>query len=151
MTVQLITESLAELRFFKNMPREHLEMIASCASPVAFKKGDFLLHVGQQATHFFAVREGMVALEMEAANKITTLQTIGEGSIVGWSWLVPPYTWHYDARAVTPVSAIRFDARSVRGQCDSDPAFGYDVLKHFSHVIVERLMNTRIQLADMYH
>ena len=151
MTVQSITESLAELRFFKNMPREHLEIIAQCAEPVTYKKGEFLLHVGQQATHFIAIREGMVALEMEAANKITTLQTIGEGSIVGWSWLVPPYTWHYDARAVTPISAIRFDARCVRGHCDSDPSLGYDVLKHFSRVIVERLMNTRLQMADMYH
>ncbi len=151
MTVQSITQSLAELRFFKDMPREHLEMLAGCASPVAFKKGEFLLLVGHEATHFVAIREGMVALEMEAANKITTLQTIGEGSIVGWSWLVPPYTWHYDARAATPVSAIQFDARCVRDLCESNPAFGYDVLKHFSHVIVERLMNTRIQLADMYH
>ncbi len=151
MNIQTATDILADLSFFEDMPHEHLESLANCASPIEFKKGEFLLHVGKQATEFIAIRDGMVALEMEAANKITTLQTIGEGSIVGWSWLVPPYTWHYDARAVTPVTAVRFNAACVRQKCDADPAFGYEVLKRFSQVIVQRLIATRMQMADMYH
>ena len=151
MKQRTITELLAELSFFEDMPRKHLEFISGCAANAHVKEGDFIFLIGKPADHFYVIREGLVALEMEAANKIVTIQTVGSGTIVGWSWLVPPHTWHYDARAVTPVSAIRFDAACVRDKCERDPAFGYEVFKRFSRLIVERLLATRMQLTDMYN
>lgn len=151
MNIQTITPSLREFSVFEDLSDEQLEFISGCAANVRFKKGTFLLHAGKAATHFFIIRDGLVALEMEAANKIVTLQTVSDGHTVGWSWLVPPYTWHYDARAATDVAAISFDAVCVREKCDRDPAFGYQIFKRFSRVMVERLVATRMQLADMYH
>lgn len=151
METQTTYEALKELPIFDGMPHEHLAYISDYARHVSFKKDDFIIYVGKPATLFYLIREGHVALEMEAANKIVTLQTVGEGNLVGWSWLVPPYTWHYDARAVTPVSAICFDAASVRKHCEDDPAFGYEVLQRFTTLMVDRLMATRLQLADLYH
>ncbi len=45
---------------------------------------------------------------------------------------------------------IAFDAACLRGKCDRDPALGYDLLKLFAGVVVERLQNTRVQLLDLY-
>lgn len=151
MKIETITPSLKQFPVFEDLSDDQLEFVAGCAKNVHFKKGEFLLHAGKPATHFFIIREGLVALEMEAANKIVTLQTADEGHTVGWSWLVPPYTWHYDARAATAVSAISFDAVCVREKCDKDPVFGYEIYKRFSRVMVQRLVATRMQLADMYN
>lgn len=150
MKVHTITESLAALPFFEGMPEEYLEFISGCASHAHFSEGEFLLLEGSEADHFFAIREGLAALEIEAANKTFTLQTVQEGNVVGWSWMIPPYTWHYDVRAITPVSAIRFNALCVRDKCDADPRFGYEVLRRFSRLVIQRLMVTRMLLIDMY-
>jgi len=150
MKIHTIPGILGEVPFFKDLKPEYREFLAGCARNVHFKPGEFLLLAGKDTTHFYLIREGHVALEMEAGNKVFSIQTIGEGQILGWSWLVPPYTWHYDARAVEPVSAISFDAKCVREKCEKDPVFGYELLKRFSRLIAERLMATRIQMADLY-
>ena len=151
METQTIYDTLAELPIFEGMPPAYLAFLADCAGHVQVKEGAFLIYVSKPATHFYLIRQGHVALEMDAAHKIVTLQTVGEGSVVGWSWMVPPYTWHFDARAVSPVSAISFDAVRIREECDRDPAFGYERLKRFAGIMIDRLMATRVQLADVYH
>ena len=150
MKTQSINERVAALPFFKGMSKQHLDFISGCASHVHFKEGAFLLLEGKEAEQFFAIWEGRVCLEIEAANKTFIFQTIGEGDVVGWSWLTAPYRWAYDARAVTSVSAIGFDAPCVRRKCEEDPVFGYEMLKRFSQLIIKRLMATRMLLTDMY-
>lgn len=70
--------------------------------------------------------------------------------MIGWSWLFPPYRWHFDARAVDLCRLTVFDGACLRGKCDADPALGYDLLRRFSAVIVERLQATRLRLIDIY-
>ena len=41
--------------------------------------------------------------------------------MIGWSWLFPPYVWHFDAQAITDVRATVFDGACLRGKCDDDP------------------------------
>ena len=150
MKVHSITERLAQLPFFAGMPEDHLDFISACAQNFHFRQGEFLMLAGKPTKGFFVIREGSVVLELESANRIFTIQTVGESELVGWSWLVPPYKGHYDARAVTPVSAIGFGADCVRRKCETDPVFGYQMFKRFSRLIVERLLATRMQLADLY-
>ena len=97
------------------------------------------------------VRRGRVALELFVpARGPITIETVDEGEAVGWSWLFPPYTWHFDARAVTPIRGVAVDGVCLRGKCDEDPALGYELMRRFSAVLLDRLNATRIQLADLY-
>jgi hypothetical protein len=79
-----------------------------------------------------------------------TIETVGDGELLGWSWLIPPFQWHFDARALNLTRAIALDARCLRGKCDADPALGYELLKRFSQVMEQRLEATRLQLLDLY-
>ena len=64
------------------------------------------------------------------------IETIDAGEVVGWSWLFPPYRWHFDARAVdADVRAIAFDGACLRGKCEDDPALGYELMKRFAQVM----------------
>ena len=78
------------------------------------------------------------------------IDTVGEGDVLGWSWLIPPYHWHFDARAVEPTRAIALDGRCLRGKCDADHELGYELMKRFAQVIEQRLEATRWQLLDVY-
>ena len=81
---------------------------------------------------------------------ITTLQTVGEGDALGWSWLVPPYQWRFGARTLQPTRALAFDGKCLRAKCEEDHDLGYELLKRFLHVVTERLESTRLQLLDLY-
>jgi len=78
------------------------------------------------------------------------LQTADAGEVVGWSWLFPPYQWKFDLRAIESVRAVSFDGACLRGKCEQDPAMGFDFMKRFAQVFMQRLEATRLQLLDLY-
>jgi hypothetical protein len=76
--------------------------------------------------------------------------TLEAGEVLGWSWLFAPYHWHFDARAVGVVRATAFDGACLRGKCDDDPRLGYELMRRFAAVMIDRLQWTRLQLLDVY-
>ena len=45
---------------------------------------------------------------------------------------------------------VAFDAACLRGKADADPVLGYELMRRFIPVIVERLQATRVRLLDVY-
>lgn len=143
---------LAEHPFFAGLEPRYVQIIAGCASNVAFEEGQIIFREGEEANRFYLIRQGRVALEVHAAGVGTlTIQTLDAGDILGWSWLVPPYRWHFDARAVEPTRAIALDGECLRRKCDEDHDLGYELLKRFAEIITQRLQATRLQLLDVYN
>jgi len=142
---------LAEHPFLKGLKQEHLELLVGCASNVRFEAGAFVFRQGQEANHFYILRDGKVAVELFAPQKgAVAIDTYGEGDVLGWSWLIPPYHWRFDARAIEPTRAISLDARCMRTKCEDDHELGYELMKRFARIIEQRLDATRWQLLDVY-
>ncbi len=140
-----------EHAFFAELDEKHGQLLAGCASNVRFETGDYVLREGDPAKEFYLIREGRVALEINAPGRPgLTFQTVGPGDIVGVSWLVPPHRWTYDARALERIRAIALDAECLRGKCDRDREFGYEMMMRFVPMLVQRLQATRLQLLDVY-
>jgi len=78
------------------------------------------------------------------------IQTIEQGEIIGWSWLIPPHKWTFNAHAIEEVTATALDGACLRKKCEADHELGYELLKRFSTVLAKRLEWTRIQLLDIY-
>lgn len=149
--MQTLEPILAEHPFFKDLERRHLELIVGCAANVRFDAGQFIFREGEEANQFYLIRHGRVALEIAAPQgPPITIQTIGEGEILGWSWLIPPYHWRFDARAVQFTRAIALDGKCLREKCEEDHDLGYELLKRFAHIMDLRLQATRLQLLDVY-
>jgi CRP-like cAMP-binding protein len=127
------------------------ERVAGCARNVVFDAGALLLAEGEPADTLYLLRRGRVALEVHSPGRGTlVIETLDAGAAVGWSWLFPPYRWHLDARAIGPVGAVAVDARCLRDKADADPAFGYELMKRVSAVLLDRLQATRLRLLDLY-
>ena len=138
-------------KFFAELSPAQISAIADCTSEVQYNAGDYIFREGQPSEQFELIRSGEVALEIFAPGKgAVVIQTIGENTIMGWSWLIPPYTKQYDARAVKLVRALAFDGKRIRTLCDLDPKLGYELLKRFSKIMSDRLWATRIQILDVY-
>lgn len=148
--VDTIVALLARHPFFADMEPAHLRTLAGCATERTFAPGEFILREGEHAATFYLVLHGRVAVETFVPGKgPITIQTLGDGDVLGWSWLFPPYRWHFDARALTPVTALEFNGACLRQQCDDDPALGYDVMKRVAQTIIQRLQATRLQLMEL--
>jgi CRP/FNR family cyclic AMP-dependent transcriptional regulator len=142
---------LGDHPFFAGMTPEHLTTVSGCAANAHFPAGKQIFRQLEPADYFYVIREGQIAIDIESADRgIITIQTLGDGDVLGWSWLFPPYVWHFDARATTPTHAVAMDGRCLRAKCDSDPALGYDLMKRFSALVIARLQATRIQLMDIF-
>jgi len=149
--VQTIEQLLAEAKAFNGMSSQHLELIAGCAQNVTFADGEYLMREGDPADSFYVVRLGRVAPEIFVPQRGgVTVETVEGGDLVGWSWLTPPYKVHLDARAVGSVHVVAFDAACLRGKADRDPVLGYELMRRFIPVIVERLQATRLRMLDVY-
>jgi CRP-like cAMP-binding protein len=150
-TIETIEALLRKAPFFEGAPGTHLETVAGCASNVHFDEDEVLFREGDRADTFYLVRHGTVALELYAPGRQgITIETIDAGEMVGWSWLFPPYRWHFDARALSTVRATAFDGACIRGKCQADPALGFDLMSRFAQVMMERLQWTRLRLLDIY-
>lgn len=151
MAVEGLDRIVREHPFFAGLGPEACSLLAGCARNVRFEPGRYLFHEGESADEFYLLREGKVALEVTSPGSgAITLQTVGEGQVVGVSWLIPPYRWSYDARALDRVHAIGMNATCLRGKCEADHTLGYDMMKRFMPVLIERLQATRLQMLDVY-
>jgi CRP-like cAMP-binding protein len=135
--------------FFKGMPLELLEMLATEAMPVEFKAGELIFKEGAVANRLYLILSGKVVLESstDSEHEPVTIGTIDPGGLLGWSWLFPPYYWVFDARAAAPVKAIFFYGTRLREQCEINHELGYELMKRVSSVVIERLQATRHCLA----
>jgi CRP-like cAMP-binding protein len=146
-----LEEILQEHPLFVGAPADLVRLVAGCARNHIFHTGDYLFHEGGAADEFFLVRHGKVALEIDAPGRAPIVfETVGVGDFVGASWLIPPYRWAFDARAVELTRATSIDAACLRGKCEADHDLGYEMMKRFLPPLVKRLHATRLQLLDVY-
>src|SRR6266487_6262817 len=135
--------------FLKGLTEQHLTILANYAMETKFAAGQLIFREGDVANRFYLILEGKVTLEAEARDAAPVpIMTIGAGDVLGWSWLFPPYCWHFDARAVEPTKAIFFYGTWLREQCEMDHSLGYELVKRMAEVVIQRLQATRRQLAD---
>ena len=137
--------------FFKGLEAQLGTAISGCARNARFEAGQYLFREGQPANEFYLIREGAIALEMFAPGQTAmVLLTLGPGEIIGFSWLVPPYRWAFDARVTQRLHVLGIDARCLRAKCEADEHLGYEVMRRFLAASIQRLQSTRLQNLDVY-
>lgn len=142
---------VSEHRLFEGLGPAFVTLAAGCAKNVVFKADEYLFHSDDPADWIYLLRHGRVALEVVTpGHGAVQFQTLGEGEIVGLTWLLPPYHWGYDTRATELTRAIALDATCLRDKCEADHDLGYALLKRFLPIVVQRLQSMRLQLLDVY-
>lgn len=142
---------LAAFPVFAQLPEAELELISSTARTVRFAARQRLFSEGQPAQGCWLIEDGRVALDMAVPGRgQVVLQTLGPGDVLGWSWLAPPYRWHYGATSVLPTTATELDTTQLRALAEQDPRFGYTLVLTLFETVLQRLQATRARLLDLY-
>lgn len=146
-----IADILRQHPFAQGLEDDIVDLIAGCAKNVVFREGEYIFQEGEAAEYFFLIRHGTVALELFVPGRGPhTFLTVKSGEILGTTWLIPPYRYTYDARAVELTRAIAFHCECLRDKCEADHHVGYEMMKRFMLPLVERLQMARLQSADVY-
>jgi len=148
--VETLEPLLAEHPFFRDLAPGDIQLLTSCAKNVRFEVGQVIFREGEDAVQFYLIRDGRVALEVFTPRGQAPIQTISAGDALGWSWLIPPYKWRFDARAIETTLTFALDGKCLREKCDEDPRLGYELLKRIAAIIADRLHATRLQMLDVY-
>ncbi|MCX4744784.1 cyclic nucleotide-binding domain-containing protein [Kitasatospora sp. NBC_01287] len=137
--------------FLAALAPAHRARLLGLAREVSFPAGVRLFEEDGAADRFWIVRSGSVALDIHVPGRRgAVVETLGEGELLGWSWLFEPYRWHLGAQVRSALLAAEFDAPRVRAACADDPAFGLAITHGAARVIARRLKATRTRLLDLY-
>jgi CRP/FNR family transcriptional regulator, cyclic AMP receptor protein len=136
--------------FFIGMSAHYIRLLSDCAMATRFEKDQVIFHAGETANRFYLIESGKVVLESaaDAGSAPVMIDTIAAGDLLGWSWIFPPYIWHFTARVVEPTSSIFFYGTILREYCDKDSRLGYELFKRMSEVMMRRLQRARSELLE---
>jgi CRP/FNR family transcriptional regulator, cyclic AMP receptor protein len=144
-----IERRLAAHPFLKGMSPHHLELLALCAMPTEFDAGQIIFLEGDPANGFYLIETGNVVLEGKTSSgEPVVIDTVSAGEPLGWSWIFPPYLWHFDARATAACTAICLSGIMLRQHRDEDISLSHELFKRTSEVLVRRLQAARGKLIS---
>ena len=151
MTAEAVARSTVEHPFLHGFSRTQLTVLTDCALPAHFRSGEIIFREGENADRFYLITKGTVILESGAEfGTPAVIDTIGAGDVLGWSWMLPPYQWHFTARAIEPTEAIFFASAILREYCAHDHSLGFELHKRTSEVMMKRLQAARKKMLALH-
>ncbi len=152
MNNQSITEYLSKHEFFSELSEDVMDPLCEYASTLEIKKGDVLFQLGGRADKFYIILNGRISVQIPALMGPTLeIQTLRADQVLGWSWLISPYQWHFQARAEEDSTLLEFNGSKILTRCEQDPKFGYELLKRFAALMSDRLDASRQKMMDEWN
>ncbi len=142
---------LTGLRVLADMSPAHRDLVDAAAVLVRFGARERLFHEGTHAEGCWLIHSGCIALDLAIPGRgEVVVQTLGPGDVLGWSWLIPPYEWHFGAVTTRETTATKLDTDQLRRLAIEDPRFGYALALTLFQACAQRLQATRARLLDLY-
>lgn len=143
---------LTQHEFFRDLDPQATAFLADNAGRRNFEPGTILFEHGEPANRFYLLRSGRVTVGVPAIEGPSLeVQTPGPGEVLGWSWLIPPYRWNFRGQVIEAAEVVEFDGKAILDRCETDPAFGYPLMKRFAALMSERLEAARRKMMDEWN
>jgi CRP/FNR family transcriptional regulator, cyclic AMP receptor protein len=138
--------------FLHGMPAGYVAVLARACRVTVVPAAHQFFAEGDPANQFWLISTGHVALELHSPGRgRLIIETLGQGDLLGLSWLVPPFQWQFGGRAVQETMTFELNAALVRAACEHDPGgLGYQLLQRVMSAASSRLQAARIRMLDLY-
>jgi CRP-like cAMP-binding protein len=139
-----LAETLKEVEFFRGLPDQYLEELASIAREVEIPAYHDLFQEDNAAKTAYVIVSGRVSLEIWTARLgHRQMMEVADGDFIGWSPLLQR-SWLFDtARTLTRTRAVAFDGARMLALCMLDTRFGFELMRRVADVLAQRLAATR--------
>lgn len=147
-------ELLRQYSFFGSLDNDQLIALAMIAREVNFDRDERIFAKGEPAEAFYFLLDGSVGLYYTGDGIYRAAMTrgipVGEvnpGEPFSISALIEPHILTSSAWSSVPSRALRFEAPHLSELFEKDKRLAYLITKKAASAAVDRLHNTRIQLA----
>ncbi len=144
----VLADTLPAHPLFEGMSERDRGIFAACSMRATFEPGDLLIEADQPANCMHLLVNGRVALETPHAKDAARVQRLGPGDVLGWSWLFPPYCWHFNAIAEEHTETLFFYGSRLLQACNRNHDFGYELFRRLSGILVQQLEPTRTKWIE---
>jgi len=149
-----IIDTLKSSELFGGLETGHLEKVSVLCRGGSYREGMMMFKEGDEATEFYVLTEGRVALEMEVRpvpNRPaipTAVEVVSKGESFGWSVVVEPYVYTLSARCMTNCTVLAIKGDMLRKVMADDAGLGFELMKRLARLISLRLTHTRLRLTS---
>ena len=144
-------ELLRRHAFFGFMDDAQQKAVAMISEEVAFEKDALIIKENSPATNLYFLLEGSVGyyfiVEEGHNKKELFISDINLGEIFGISALVDPYHYSAAIRANERCRVIKIDAIALRALLQVDGRLSCNMMREVAKSLMQRLNDTRVQLA----
>ncbi|MDD2659187.1 MAG: cyclic nucleotide-binding domain-containing protein [Methylococcales bacterium] len=149
---QSTIDYLSANEFFSGLSDDILKFLCECSIKREIKEGQILFRQGENADKFYVILNGCISIQMPAImGPAMEIQSVGKDQVLGWSWLISPYKWSFQARAEEDTELLEFDGTALLAQCEQESKFGYELLKKFAGLMSVRLSVARQKMMDEWN
>lgn len=132
-----ILERIQKADIFKDLTEEQLQKIQPGCEERSFGQGERLFAEGEEATLLWILTSGQVDLRFELPGRPTspesTILTVGEGQVLGWSSFVPPHQYKLSAYCSTAsCSVICVENEFLKDLFLRHPSMGYQIVSYLT-------------------
>lgn len=146
-----LREDLAKFELFEGFNSDELDTVANVSRQRELEADTLLFQEGEPARNLYLVESGDVLIEIETATgKNLPIQRLSSRDVLGWSWLVPPKEWKFDARTVDEARVLEVDGQELESVFESNLELGNRFKDRLIEMLAERVTQIRYKLLDIY-
>lgn len=135
--------------FLHGLTQQQAKRLLMGATVVEFEPDEIIFREREPANRFYLIEWGGVELESHSGGGgRLPLDNLHAGDALGWSWLFPPYAWHFQARATQSTRVICCNGSALLVEAEEDPVFGYALMKRVTQILIHRLRASRKQYIE---
>jgi len=146
-----IAQEMGTLPFSESLPEFIIDRLAASATVCSFSANTVVFREGMRNDFLMIISSGRIALEMRVPNREDVrILSLGSGDMLAWSALLSDSRMTTSAVALEDTQVIVISAVEAAAMCESDPQFGYLLMRQVALALANRLVATRLQLLDLY-
>ena len=143
------------VQLFDGLDDESLVLVKGLCEDVEFYNKERIFKEGDDATHLWFVRDGMVDLRFDLPSRQTTseqtITTAGKNKAFGWSALIEPHLYGLSAYSATDYCAVsKIERKALQSFLKEYPAIGFVVMSKLAQVIATRFRDMQEEMAIQY-
>jgi CRP/FNR family cyclic AMP-dependent transcriptional regulator len=129
---------------------ELLDKLASLCTLKTYEAGTIIAMEGKEANNLYLLAEGAVSIIVGLGKTYERqIQTASRFELVGWSAVVPPYSYKGSVKVEKKLTALVFNGQALRDLSQKDPVLGCVVYRWIISALSQRLHNAFLQLTNV--
>jgi len=130
--------------------KELLQKLASLCTLKTYEAGAIIAKEGKKANDLYLIAEGTASIIVGLGKTYERqIQTASRFELVGWSSVVPPYSYKGSVRVEKKLTALLFNGQALRDLSSKDPVLGCIIYQWIISALSQRLHNTFLQLTNI--